>query len=300
VTRKQKFMVSLVLIAVLFFTFKLMFFTGMGGTTALPLGGAVREILAPLQKGITLITTALKNVPVYFKDNRFLQQQNKEMAEKIVRLEEEVYALKEQELENQRLLLLLQYKEEKSGNYDLAMARVIGRNHANWYETLLVDQGSKQGIWPGMVVVNHDGLIGRVIAVTKNTAEVLLILDREGAVGARIFENRHTPGVVVGTSNSQYLQMIHLPHDLPIEPNQTVVTSGLSGVYPPGIRIGKVIEVLPEPGGLMKRATLKPFVDFFRLEEVFIIKQVKIPEEQVAPQEEVRAEDTLAGFGGEK
>jgi len=293
-------MVSLVLIAVLFFTFKLMFFTGMGGTTALPLGGAVREILAPLQKGITLITTALKNVPVYFKDNRFLQQQNKEMAEKIVRLEEEVYALKEQELENQRLLLLLQYKEEKSGNYDLAMVRVIGRNHANWYETLLVDQGSKQGIWPGLVVVNHDGLIGRVIAVTKNTAEVLLILDREGAVGARIFENRHTPGVVVGTSNSQYLQMIHLPHDLPIEPNQTVVTSGLSGVYPPGIRIGKVIEVLPEPGGLMKRATLKPFVDFFRLEEVFIIKQVKIPEEQVAPQEEVRAEDTLAGFGGEK
>jgi len=263
-----------------------MVITSREETTVLPLGGVVREIIAPIQKGITWITASLNDVVVYFNDNRFLRQQNKEMAEKIVRLEEEVYSLKEQELENQRLLLLLEYKEEKTENYDLAMAKVIGRNHANWYETLLVNQGSKQGIWPGMVVVNHDGLIGRIINVTPNTAEVLLILDREGAVGARIFENRHTPGVVVGTSKSQYLQMIHLPHDLPIEPNQTVVTSGLSGVYPPGIRIGKVIEVLPEPGGLMKRATLKPFVDFFRLEEVLIIKKVKTPEEKIVSEEE--------------
>jgi rod shape-determining protein MreC len=299
VTKKQKIIVSLVLVAIFFLTFKMMFFTGREKTTILPLGGVVREVLAPIQKGITWITTSMGNVVVYFNDNQLLRQQNKEMTEKIVRLEEKIYSLKEQELENQRLLLLLEYKEEKAANYDLVMAKVIGRNHANWYETLIVNQGSRQGIWPGMVVVNHDGLIGRIINVTPNTAEVLLILDREGAVGARIFENRHTPGVVVGTSNSQYLQMIHLPHDLPIEPNQIVVTSGLSGVYPPGIRIGKVIEVLPEPGGLMKRATLKPFVDFFRLEEVFIIKQVKTPEEKVVPEEETVVEDTLARFGGE-
>jgi rod shape-determining protein MreC len=286
VTKKQKVIISLVLVVIFYFAFKIMVITSREETTVLPLGGVVREIIAPIQKGITWITASLNDVVVYFNDNRFLRQQNKEMAEKIVRLEEEVYSLKEQELENQRLLLLLEYKEEKTENYDLAMAKVIGRNHANWYETLLVNQGSKQGIWPGMVVVNHDGLIGRIINVTPNTAEVLLILDREGAVGARIFENRHTPGVVVGTSKSQYLQMIHLPHDLPIEPNQTVVTSGLSGVYPPGIRIGKVIEVLPEPGGLMKRATLKPFVDFFRLEEVLIIKKVKTPEEKIVSEEE--------------
>ncbi|HHY06569.1 MAG TPA: rod shape-determining protein MreC [Clostridia bacterium] len=285
-TKKQKVIISLVLVVIFYFAFKIMVITSREETTVLPLGGVVREIIAPIQKGITWITASLNDVVVYFNDNRFLRQQNKEMAEKIVRLEEEVYSLKEQELENQRLLLLLEYKEEKTENYDLAMAKVIGRNHANWYETLLVNQGSKQGIWPGMVVVNHDGLIGRIINVTPNTAEVLLILDREGAVGARIFENRHTPGVVVGTSKSQYLQMIHLPHDLPIEPNQTVVTSGLSGVYPPGIRIGKVIEVLPEPGGLMKRATLKPFVDFFRLEEVLIIKKVKTPEEKIVSEEE--------------
>ena len=284
-TKKQKIIISLVLVAVVCFTFKVLLNTGIADNQTTVFGRAVREIIAPFQKGITLMTTSAKNALGYFNDSNLLRQQNKEMAEKIVRLEEQIYALEEQKLENERLKQLLQYKEEKAEKHELVMAKVIARNHANWYEMIVVDRGSKQGITQGMVVVNHDGLIGRVISVTKNTAEVLLILDREGAVGARIFETRDTPGVAVGTSQSQYLQMIHLPHDLSIEPNQIIVTSGLGGVYPPGIRIGKVIEVLPEPGGLMKTATLKPFVDFSRLEEVFIIKQVFALEEVFAEED---------------
>ncbi|MGI6144540.1 MAG: rod shape-determining protein MreC [Clostridia bacterium] len=300
-TKKQKIIVCLLVVLVLFFTFKMLLNTGIGETAAQPLGGKIiREITAPFQKGIMLITTSVQNVFGYFNDSKQLREQNKIMAEKIVRLEEQIYDLEAERLENQRLKNLLQYKEEKAENYELVMGRVIARNHANWYEMLIVDQGSKQGIAPGMVVVNHDGLIGRIVSVTWNTAEVLLILDREGAVGARIFETRYTPGVAVGTSNSQYLQMIHLPHDLPIEPNQTVVTSGLGGIYPPGIRIGKVIEVLPEPGGLMKTATLKPFVDFSRLEEVFIIKQVLKPEDELITTENMESEESSVEFGGEE
>ena len=278
-TKKQKTITSIALIFLLLFTFRMMFTTQRLAGAVLPLGGIAREAFAPLQKGVSWLTTSLRDIGAYFNDNRVLREENKEMAKKIIRLEEEIYSLKEHELENERLLMLLEYKEAKAENYDLVMAKVIGRSHTNWYETLLLDQGSQQGILPNMVVINHDGLIGKIINVSPHTAEVLLILDRDGAVGARIFENRHTPGVVVGTSQSQYLQMIHLPHDLPVEPNQTIVTSGLSGVFPPGIRLGRVIEVLPEPGGLMKRATIKPFVDFSRLEEVLIIKQVRQTED---------------------
>ena len=276
-TKKQKTITSIALIFLLLFTFRMMFTTQRLAGAALPLGGIAREAL-PFTKG-QLVDHFFEDIGAYFNDNRVLREENKEMAKKIIRLEEEIYSLKEHELENERLLMLLEYKEAKAENYDLVMAKVIGRSHTNWYETLLIDQGSQQGILPNMVVINHDGLIGKIFNVSPHTAEVLLILDRDGAVGARIFENRHTPGVVVGTSQSQYLQMIHLPHDLPVEPNQTIVTSGLSGVFPPGIRIGRVIEVLPEPGGLMKRATIKPFVDFSRLEEVLIIKQVRQTED---------------------
>ena len=299
-TKKQKTIACILIVAVLFLTFKMLLNSGTGETAAQPLGGVIREITAPFQKGITLMTTSVQKMWGYFNDSQLLREQNKIMAEKIVRLEEKIYDLEAEKLENQRLMTLLQYKEEKAENYELVMGRVIARNHANWYEMLILDQGSKQGIESGMIVVNHDGLIGRIISVTPNTAEVLLILDRQGAVGARIFETRYTPGVAVGTSNSQYLKMIHLPHDLPIEPNQTVVTSGLGGIYPSGIRIGKVIEVLLEPGGLMKTATLKPFVDFSRLEEVFIIKQVLKLEEEIITAEEIDSEENSAEFGGEQ
>jgi len=293
VTKKEKILWGLFFTGILLFTVRIMFLTRIEKPQEFPLQIAVKEILVPFQKGITAIIKETDNLLVYFQDNRILRQQNEELITKVGCLEEELFSLKEQELENQRLLKLLHYQEEKSGNYSLEMAKVIGRNPANWYEIITLDKGKKQGISPGMVVVNHDGLIGRVIQVTINTADVLLILDREGAVGGRIFENRHTPGVVVGVDNSQYLQMIHLPHDVPIEENQTVVTSGLGGVYPGGIRIGTVIEVALEPEGLMKKAKIKPFVDFSRLEEVFIIKQVKVPEATAMPEDE-----TLSEVGG--
>ena len=123
-----------------------------------------------------------------------------------------------------------------------------------------------------------------VIGVSKNTAEVLLILDAEGAVGARILENRITPGVVTGTGRSDCLQMRYLPHDMPIECGHTVVTSGLGGLYPQGIRIGRVAEVNIEAGGLVKSVLIEPFVDFDRLEEVFVILQVKTPEPASLPE----------------
>jgi rod shape-determining protein MreC len=294
VTKKKKILLAFLLATIIFVTFRMMFLTTMEKSTDFLPGKAVREIIAPLQKGFTLLIETTNNFLAYFSDNETLRQQNKELSKKIVSLEDQLYTLKEHEMENQRLLALLRYQEQKAENYELEMAKVIGRNPANWYEMIIVDKGSKQGMEQGMIVVNHEGLIGRVIGVTANTAEVLLILDREGAVGARIFENRLTPGVVEGTDNSQLLKMIHLPHDVPIEPEQTVVTSGLGGIYPKGIRIGKVVEVVFEPNGLMKMAMIKPFVDFSRLEEVFIIKYVKKPEELILPED-----NTLSTPGGE-
>lgn len=282
-TRKKRILVGILLAGILFLTLRVMFLTSLERNKAFPLEIALREMLAPLQRGITSIINATDNFKTHFEDNERLRQQNEQLRQEISSLSEKVFSLQEQELENERLRELLDYQQEKSGNYGLELAHVIGRNPTNWYEMIILDKGKKQGVRPGMVVVNHDGLIGRVVQVSTNTAHVLLILDREGAVGGRIFENRYTPGVVVGVDNSQYLEMIHLPHDVPIEPNQTVVTSGLGGVYPGGIRIGKVIEVQLEPQGLTKTAKIKPFVDFDRLEEAFIIKVVKLPEDSVEP-----------------
>lgn len=277
-TKKKRIVIVILALMFLFFIINLINLTGLDNPALFPVSRVVREIFAPLQEGITSLSEGTGDFFAYFQNNKVLRQENEMMAVKIAELQEEIYGLKEYEQENERLRKLLDYKEERKENYKLILCGVIGRDPGNWFRTLIVNKGSEHGIRKDMAVVNHDGLVGIVIGVTKNTSEILMLLDSDSAVGGRIFETRVTPGVVVGTGRPDYLEMIHLPHDVEIEVGQTVVTSGLGGIFSKGIRIGEVSEIKTEPNGLMKKALIRPFVDFDRLEEVFILVEVMTPE----------------------
>ncbi|GAW93320.1 rod shape-determining protein MreC [Calderihabitans maritimus] len=234
----------------------------------------VRDLLAPLQSGATTVSHKINEFFVYFKRVKALELENQRLKKEIGQLRILNSRLQEYRLENIRLRELLKLKETSSRQFDYISARVIGRELKKWYHTITVDRGLRDGVTKDMPVVTYQGLVGRVVAVSQNTAEVLLLLDREGAVGAMIQLTR-TPGVVEGLGDdSGMLQMIHLPFDAPVRPNQTVITSGLGGIFPKGLRIGYVTEVIPLPNQLMKKAMVRPFVDFDRLEEVMIINRV--------------------------
>jgi rod shape-determining protein MreC len=245
--------------------------TGWNNTILFPATHVVREGIAPVQKVIIDTKKGIDDILSYFSDNKRLRNENEELKRKLAMLEEKSYTLLDQKMENDRLYDLLEYKNENANNYEFALAKIIGRDPGNWYKTIIINRGSDEGIQKDMAVVTHNGLVGIIISTTTNTAEVLLIIDTESAVGARILENRATPGIAVGTGKSDYLQMIHLPHDAPLEIGQTIVSSGLGKLYPEGIRIGSVAEITLEPNGLIKTALLEPLVDFNRLEEVFVI-----------------------------
>ena len=122
-----------------------------------------------------------------------------------------------------------------------------------------------------MAVITPRGIVGRVTAAAERSSEVLLVLDPEGAVAGMVRNSRY-PGIVEGSVSDQgYLQMIHLPYDSQVRENQTVITSGLGGIFPKGLRIGFITEIIVEPNGLMKKALIQPFVDFDRLEEVLVV-----------------------------
>lgn len=282
-TKKKKTLIGLALVPAFILTLSVMRMTNDKKEALFPGSPLLRELAAPFQVAVTTVIQGTNNFFAYFTDNKELRLQNEAMEKEIAQLNEKVQSLQEQGAENLRLREMLQYKQQRQDNYEMVTAGVIGRDPGNWFQTLMLDKGSKDGIGPRMTVVNHQGLVGSVISVTPNTSEVLLILDREAAVGARIFETRDTPGIVVGNGGSNLLQMVRLPNDVNIAVGQTIVTSGLGGLYPKGIRIGEVSDVQPDPysSGLTKTATIKPFVDFSRLEEVFIIKQVKNPEADI-------------------
>ncbi len=231
----------------------------------------IRDLYTPLQSGVSEFRDNCAALPVLFSDKKLLSTQIGELKKEIEQLSLENQALREYEAEAKRLKELVEFKDATLESYDLLAASVIARSPNNWNKTLVINRGSKNGVEKDMAVISPDGLVGRVGSVSKNSAHISLISDRELAVGAVLQESRETGGIVEGIGNSGLLRMINIPYYSSIKKGDRVVTSGLSLTYPSGIDIGFVEEILKEPNGLLLSATVKPAVDFNKLEEVLVI-----------------------------
>ncbi len=266
--------VAIVFVILTVFGIATMRFTGLDRSQLSQVEMILRELVAPFQSAMTFVIDKVSSPYKAIVKWEEIARQNEELTARVEKLEFENNRLQEYRLQNFRLKKLLDFKELKEDEYNLTAARVIGRDPSNWYHTITLDVGETDGIRKNMVVINYEGLIGRVIKVTENTAEVLTLFDRASAVGALIQETR-VPGVVEPAAGKKgYLQMVHLSHDVGVMKGQHVVTSGLGAYFPKGIRIGIVSEVTLDPSGLVKKAIIRPYVDFNRLEEVLVINDV--------------------------
>lgn len=270
-------------IAVIFLLY-LMQNTGWQSTDmALP-GKPLREIAWSVQQVADAIDNGLWNFFGLFRSSRLLRQENEELRTSLAAAQYWIQQMKDLQEENKRLGLLLDFQTVHSRTFDLIVARIIGKDADNWSQTLILDKGSASGLACDMAVLAPAGMVGRIIAVTPHTAEVLLLIDRESAIGARIMETRFAPGMVSGTGRDDYMEMLWVDHDEEILPGQTVITSGYGSVFPKGLMIGTVDEVLPDANGLTKHATIRPSVDFRMLEEVMVIRGLWESEED-APED---------------
>ncbi|MDD4801808.1 MAG: rod shape-determining protein MreC [Syntrophomonas sp.] len=233
----------------------------------------VRDSYTPLQKGIDKLQALNDRINLIIAQKKNMEGQIAELKMQNNQLSMENQQLRENKSEVERLRGLLTYKQSQEHQYDLEAARIIARSPNNWYKIITIDKGSENGITGGMPVINPDGLVGRVVSVSTNSAQIWLITDREMAVGAILQETRETRGIVEGMGENGALRMINIPYYSQVKVGEHVVTSGLSETYPPGIHIGSIQEVKKESNGLVLSATVSSAVDFNRLEEVLIIKK---------------------------
>jgi len=117
-------------------------------------------------------------------------------------------------------------------------------------------------------VISRDGIVGRVIIVTKHQAQVQLITNPDASVGV-FLERSRTPGVLRGTGNL-LLEMAYVANTEPVEIGESVLSSGLDGIYPKGIPIGKVVD-LHKGKGVFRSIKVEPRMDMVRLEEVSVL-----------------------------
>lgn len=238
-----------------------------------PLEKGLKDSLAPLQSGVTRVSDSVGGAFTSVFSIGRIKSENETLKRKVTELEAENNILKEYGYQNLRLREMLVFKDAMQKDFELVSASVIGRNPNNWFSTVTINVGAAGGITKNMAVVTGQGLVGRVISVANYSSEVMLILDSSSAVGG-ISQPTRTPGVLEGIKDDPgMLRMIHIPKDSPVREKQRVVTSGFGGIFPKGMPVGKIIKVEMQSNGLVKMATVRPFVDFNRLEEVFVLKK---------------------------
>ena len=175
------------------------------------------------------------------------------------------------EAENQELRELLGLQESFTAGWGTVAAEVISREADNWYEKLTINKGSKDGISENMAVVDQNGLLGKIVNVTENTSEVLLIIDSAGSLGGMML-NSSIQGVLQGIGGGKGLiNMTKLPYNADIQLNDVVITSGVGGVFPAGLLVGTVVKVNSSSDGLSKEAIIQPYADFNDIQFVLVV-----------------------------
>jgi len=236
------------------------------------LKGLALRLTTPLQARLATLTSSLSDLTQAARDLRELRQRNEELEAENARLTIENVRLEEDRAENERLRALLNFTQVNP-DYDYkgaeVRARVIGRDPTNFQSYLIIDVGSKQGIARRMPVVTDRGLVGRISEVGPNWSKVLLIVDPSSSVSALIQTTRAT-GTVRGQIGGSLLMDL-IPQKDAVHRGNIVLTSGMGSNFPKGLVIGQVVEVHQRDIEMFQRATVRPTVDFDRLEVVLII-----------------------------
>ncbi|MEK6569626.1 MAG: rod shape-determining protein MreC [candidate division NC10 bacterium] len=202
-------------------------------------------------------------------DLRRVRRDNQLLRDEVRQFRVQVGELQEAAQENSRLNYLLQLGSP-SGTEAVA-AKVIGKDVTNWFRTILIDKGGKEGIQRHMAVVAPEGLVGRVVDVTARAARVQLITDPESAIGCLVQRSR-VAGVAAG-SQAGTVHIKYLPLMADVVVGDRVITSGMGGIIPKGIPLGKVIRSSRPNGALFQETEVQALADFSRLEEVMVLKR---------------------------
>ena len=237
------------------------------------ISSGVGSAINPLQKVVYSINDKIKGTLDFFLNFSKIKQENEELTKENIELQNKLLEYDTLKEENDRLREVLNFKNSKD-NYSYVGTNIIGYSGESFSNGYIIDKGENDGILKGMVVISDKGLVGQVTSTGSNWAIVESLLNENIAVSVMVNSTRETTGILEGyvtRSNSGLTKVTNLPLDSEIKEGDVIVTSGLGQIYPKEIRIGEVISVESDEIKSMKTAIVKPYVDFDKLEDLFII-----------------------------
>jgi rod shape-determining protein MreC len=259
------------LLITIFVLFALMLYTASSNGGLFP--NLLGAISTPMQKVSTMATNNAANAAegVTLSKEQLLAE-NKQLRAEIDSLNQKLADYDTYKQENAQLRKFLEFKDENK-DIQLASAAVIGRDPSDLFYNFTIDQGSSAGISVNDPVITEAGLVGWVSAVTSSYAKVTTILSPDTNVGAYDSVNRDS-GVVSSNlklADSGLIKMGYLTAANTVKEGDIILTSGLGGIYPRGLKIGKVTAVKHEEYDVSMYAEVLPFVDVKTVRDVMVI-----------------------------
>ena len=239
-----------------------------------PVRQAVGEVFGPVEAGTTAVVRPISGIPEWFRGRDSMREEIDDLEAENAELRAQV---RTSGFNRNRLAEYdgLTAAAEDLG-YALVPARVIGLGPSQSFSaTVTIDAGSRAGLHPDMTVLNNDGLVGRILRVTRTTATVLLIVDADSTVGGRVGETMDL-GFLSGqgeTGDDAGLDLRLVDQSVVPARDDTVVTWGSDGEAPyvAGVPIGRVSEVYSSLRDSSQRAVIEPYVDFAALDLVGVV-----------------------------
>ena len=239
-----------------------------------PVRQAAATVVGPAEEAAALVARPISEVPGFFVDNRDLRADLQRLEAENANLKGQLATTSEVRYRAAELDGLL--RSSRSTGLAMVPARVVAMGPAQSFSrTVTIDAGTSSGVDADMTVLNHDGLVGRVIAASRSTATVLLLVDQDSVVGARLGSNAEV-GLLRGRGDVHGKARLDLAlvddTETPAEDDVVVTWGSRNGSpYVAGVPVGTVATVFSSPREQTKLAVIEPFVDFSSLDLVGVV-----------------------------
>ncbi len=197
-----------------------------------------------------------------------LKNENRNLSQELTNIE----ATKSENLELKKVLNVKSYYDDK----DVIVCDIVGAEINNWDALLIINKGFKDGIRPNAPVITKEGLVGYITTCSDNSAKIVTILDSTSTFSARATETREEVIVKgdIALKNYNRVKLTQIPIGVTYGSGDLIETSGIGGIYPKGISVGKVISFEKGINPLENTAIVETSVDFDRVEMVAVITNV--------------------------
>ena len=246
-----------------------------------PVSNAVNAVLTPMQKGLNHLGTGFADTAYDYKSLEEARAENQTLKEELAALREEVNNYQQGQKELEELRTLFELKGQYT-DYEMTGASVIQKDAGNWYHSFVIDKGTDDGIEVDMNVIADGGLVGIVTEVGSNFAKVRSIIDDDSNVIAMSLNSVDT--CIVSGDLKLYsdgkLRLSYIDKNDNIWDDDKIVTSNISDKYLPNILIGYARDIAVDSNNVTKSGYLIPAVDFEHLQNVLVIKTLKVTGEE--------------------